>query len=169
MFIIRKDKKRKPGIRKHNYEVSVKWNGNTGHGTRDYMSYSRESIISTKGKPDIIGSSDIAFLGNSSQWNPEEMLVASLSVCHELWFLALASINEMMVVSYTDKATGLMIEREDGAGAFQNVTLRPNVKIIDEKQLPVAHELHHMAHEKCFIANSVNFDVLYEPKIEIAS
>lgn len=169
MFIVRKDKKRKPGTRTHTYNVSIKWTGNTGIGTRDYLSYSRENIISAKGKPDIIGSSDQVFLGNPKQWNPEEMLVASLASCHELWYLALAAINNMVVVAYKDEAEGVMIEREDGAGAFQSVTLKPHVIITDANQLAIAQELHHIAHEKCFIANSVNFDVRYDPTIEVQS
>ena len=167
MIIIRKEKGRKPGDSKRNYQVQIEWKGYTGVGTKDYLSYSRETLIKAKGKPDIIGSSDAVFLGNTKHWNPEEMLVASLATCHELWFLALASINKISVIAYKDKPEGFMTEREDGAGAFESVILKPHASITDEKQLEIAHELHHIAHEKCFIANSVNFDVTYKPTFEI--
>ena len=167
MIIVRKDKKRKPGIRKHSYKLHTKWLGNAGHGTKDYVSYSRDVLVSAPGKEDLKMSSDPVFLGDDALWTPEDFLLASLSTCHKLWYLALASINDLIVVAYEDNPEGVMIETSDGSGAFQSVTLHPEIKITDPDKLEIAHEINHVAHEKCFIANSVNFDVRYDPKISV--
>ena len=152
--------------RHHNYSVQVEWTGNTGTGTSGYRAYSRDHVISGPGKPDITGSSDPAFLGNNSRWNPEDLLVGSLSACHQLWYLHLCSAAGIVVLSYQDKADGVMVERE--RGHFTNVTLRPHVTIRAGDDAVLAEQLHHEAHEKCFIANSVNFPVRCEPVISQA-
>lgn len=100
--------------KEHAYNVSVRWIGNEGEGTRNYTSYSRDHEIHGPGKPLIPGSSDPSFRGNSARWNPEEMLVAALSACHKLWYLHLCSQAGVIVLEYRDDATGTMRETEDG-------------------------------------------------------
>src|SRR5262249_10988776 len=80
-------------IREHRYAVSVTWNGNLGSGTSGYRDYSRNYEVGSDGKPGIDGSADPAFRGDRSRWNPEELLVASLSACHKLWYLHLAALG----------------------------------------------------------------------------
>jgi len=76
----------------HHYELTVRWTGNTGSGTSGYKNYKRDDeITSNAAKQPILGSSDPAFRGDSSRWNPEELLVASLSACHKLWYLHLCA------------------------------------------------------------------------------
>ena len=75
-------------------------------GTSNYRSYERSHVISASGKPDIPASSDIAFRGEASRYNPEELLVASLSSCHMLWFLHLCADNGIVVVDYVDHPRG---------------------------------------------------------------
>jgi organic hydroperoxide reductase OsmC/OhrA len=70
--------------RSHRYETTVTWTGNTGTGTSGYRDYQRTHEISAAGKPTLPGSSDPAFRGDPARWNPEELLVASLSQCHML-------------------------------------------------------------------------------------
>ena len=72
-------------------------------------------------------SSDPTFLGDRERYNPEELLVASLSSCHMLWYLHLAADNGIVVVDYRDDATGTMVETPDGGGKFTEVTLHPVV------------------------------------------
>jgi organic hydroperoxide reductase OsmC/OhrA len=74
----------------HRYSVSITWSGNLGSGTSGYRDYSRNYEIGADGKPVIPGSADPAFRGDRARWNPEELLVASLSACHKLWYLHLA-------------------------------------------------------------------------------
>ena len=153
----------------HRYAVTVKWTGNTGSGTSNYRSYDRRHEISTDtSKPAIPGSSDPAFRGDPARWNPEELLVASLSACHKLWYLHLCSTSGVVVVDYVDHAEGFMEEADDGSGHFQRVILRPEVTITENSDMAKARELHATAHAKCFIANSVNFPVEHEPHIKIA-
>lgn len=152
----------------HRYEVTVRWTGNTGSGTANYRSYSRSYEVSSPGKPTINGSSDPAFRGDRDRWNPEELLIASLSACHKLWYLHLCAISGIVVVDYIDHAEGFMEEDEDGSGHFKKVVLKPEVNLAQGSDESRALELHEDAHKKCFIANSVNFPVTHEPLIKIA-
>ena len=146
--------------REHNYNVSVHWTGNNGEGTTNAAAYQRSHTIAITGKPDILGSSDAAFRGDISKHNPEDLLVASLSVCHMLWYLHLCADAGIIVTAYTDKAIGIMVENHGGGGHFTNVTLYPTITLADISMADKANSLHTKAHEKCFIANSVNFPVL---------
>ncbi|MET0242512.1 MAG: OsmC family protein [Flavitalea sp.] len=149
----------------HSYHTQVEWTGNTGKGTESYKSYERAHLITVDGKPPIAASSDPSFRGDKTRYNPEDLLVASLSSCHMLWYLHLCSAAGIIVESYTDNATGEMKEDADGGGVFTKVILKPAVTIKDLSKKREALELHHKANKLCFIANSVNFEVLHEPVI----
>jgi organic hydroperoxide reductase OsmC/OhrA len=146
--------------RTHCYAVIVRWTGNTGSGTSGYRNYTRDhEIASTLGKPPIPGSSDPAFRGDAARWNPEELLVASLSACHKLWYLRLCAEAGVRVMEYVDEAEGVMEETLDGSGRFRKVTLKPRVVVASGSDIELARSLHATAHTNCFIANSVNFPV----------
>lgn len=150
--------------KEHHYAVKVIWTGNLGTGTSGYRDYSRDHMISVEGKPDIAGSSDRAFRGNPDRWNPEDMLLASISACHKLWYLHFCAVSGIVVTDYADNAEATMVMDEDGGGQFTSAVLRPHITI--EKGDPLlAIELHTDAHEKCFIARSLNFPVTCEPVI----
>lgn len=155
--------------RQHDYAVTVTWTGNRGQGTADYRAYERAHEISAPGKPAIPGSSDPSFRGDPARWNPEELLVASLSACHKLWYLGLCAQAGIVVTAYEDRAEGTMTEHQGGAGAFTRVTLRPRVTIAPGSDVERARALHAKAHEMCFIARSVNFEVAHEPEIRVAA
>ena len=144
------------GMREHGYAVEVVWSGATGS-----VRYSRSHEVRAAGKPVIEGSSDPAFRGDPSRYNPEELLVASLSQCHMLWFLSLAAGAGVIVTDYRDNASGTMVEQADGSGRFTEVTLRPATTVSAGAE-KVA-DLHTRAHHLCFIANSVNFPVTVSP------
>ena len=152
-------------MKEHHYSVTVEWVGNQGTGTSDYRSYKRDHLIGADGKEPIPGSSDPSFRGDPARWNPEELFVASLSACHKLWYLHLCATSGIAVLSYFDRASGTMMEDEDGAGRFTEVTLRPEVVIRAGDDGELAAELHHEAHRRCFIANSVSIPVHCEPTI----
>ncbi len=155
------------GTREHRYSITIDWSGNLGSGTSSYRAYSRNYEIQAKGKPHIGGSSDPAFHGDAARWNPEELLVASLSSCHKLWYLHLAAEAGIIVTAYSDNTIGVMEERADGSGRFTQVVLRPTVTVANGSDMESAAALHRVAHEKCFIANSVNFPIVCEPKIVV--
>lgn len=148
--------------REHHYQLNIKWTGNKGKGTSDYKSYERSHIISAKNKPEISGSADPAFLGNSSKYNPEELLLASISSCHMLWFLHLCSNKGVSVKDYEDHPVGIMTETTEGGGKFTEIILKPIVVVEKEEHLNILNELHKQANKLCFIANSVNFPVRHE-------
>jgi organic hydroperoxide reductase OsmC/OhrA len=102
---------------------------------------------------------------NANAVDPEEAFVASLSSCHMLWFLSIAGRRGFCVDSYADDAVGVMEKDQSGRLAMTRVTLRPKA-IFSGSRLPTETELqamHHEAHQKCFIANSVKTDVRCEP------
>src|SRR5579871_2928874 len=151
-------------MKQHTYSVQLEWTGNDGEGTSSYKSYRRDHSILSEGKPAIPASSDPSFRGDRTRYNPEELLVASLSSCHMLWYLHLCAVNEIVVREYRDDATGTMQQHEDGTGEFVRVVLRP-VATIASGDRDRALALHHDAHRFCFIARSVNFAVDVEPAL----
>ena len=150
--------------KQHEYRLTTTWTGNRGQGTADYRAYSRDHELRAPGKKQVLpGSSDPAFRGDGSRYNPEELLVGSLSACHMLWILHLCADAGITVTEYTDEASGVMREQAAGAAEFTSVTLRPRVTITDPEQIEEAQALHERAHQLCFIARSVKFPVRHEP------
>ena len=155
-------------VKQHNYSLNIKWTGNKGEGTTRYDAYDRSYIISGENKVEILGSADEPFRGDITKYNPEDLLLASLSSCHMLSYLYLCSLEGIVVTAYTDNASGTMIENATGGGSFKEVTLNPIFYVSDESMVEKAIELHHKAHEICYIANSVNFDVKVSPTCLVA-
>jgi organic hydroperoxide reductase OsmC/OhrA len=154
----------------HHYTVDVEWNGNRGTGTSGYRAYGRDHSISAGTKPVIPGSADPAFRGDAARWNPEDLLVAALSACHQLWYLHLCADAGIAVLAYQDHAAGTMVEDPaTGGGRFVRVVLRPQVTVRAGDDADRARRLHDEAHAKCYIASSVNFAVTHEPIIRHAS
>src|SRR5437763_14510117 len=156
----------------HRYRVVTTWTGNRGTGTSDYRSCSRDHEINGPKKAmTIYGSSDPKFRGDAARYNPEEMLVASLSACHMLWALHLCAEAGITVMEYVDEAEGTMVENADGSGDFTEVVLRPQMKILEADRQETAIALHARAHSLCFIARSVKFPVRHEPieSVSVAS
>lgn len=152
-------------MKQHLYTIGVEWVGNNGEGTKTYRSYRRDYNITSLGKQNIAGSSDPSFRGDPTRYNPEELLVASLSSCHMLSYLHVCSSNGISVVGYTDSASGTMEEASDGSGAFVSVLLRPAVTIAAGSDSARALALHAEAHRYCYIARSVQFPVDLAPVI----
>lgn len=149
--------------KEHHFKAEIRWTGNTGYGTINYQAYSRDHIIQCEGRPEIISSSAPVFRGDPGKYNPEELLVASLSSCHMLWYLHLCADAGVNVLEYTDSATGIMVVEKGGSGKFTEVTLHPVVIVAEGGMIEKALELHKNANKKCFIANSCNFPVLHHP------
>ncbi|HYP74279.1 MAG TPA: OsmC family protein [Microbacterium sp.] len=152
----------------HRYRVHSEWTGDRGTGTSGYRDYDRSVTISIDGKPPLAASSDKPFRGDPAKWNPEDLLIAALSECHLLSYLHACVQAGVVVVAYTDEATGLMTEDGRGSGAFTEVVLHPRVVVADAAMIPAAEAAHARAHELCFIANSVNFPVRHEAEVSAA-
>ena len=153
--------------KEHHYRTQLRWTGNRGEGTSHYRAYDRDHVLSAAGKPELPGSSDPSFRGNPERYNPEELLVASLSSCHLLWYLHLCAVNGVVVTAYEDAAEGVMQEADNGSGRFSAVILRPLVTVTTEAMREKALALHHDANTYCFIAGSVNFPVRHEPVVKV--
>jgi organic hydroperoxide reductase OsmC/OhrA len=149
----------------HNYELTTVWTGNNGEGTKNVRTYDRSHTVSITGKPDLLLTTGNPSVGDQSKLNPEDLLVAAISSCHMLSYLYLCSMDGIIITSYTDKATGIMIEQVRGGGSFKEVELNPEVQVADKSMVTKAIELHHKAHEICYIANSVNFEVRCAPVV----
>ncbi len=154
-------------MKQHHYQIKVAWTGNLGTGTSHYTAYNRNHSIEATGKTPILGSSDPSFRGDKTRYNPEELLVSTLSSCHLLWYLHLCAEASVVVVGYEDQAEGIMTEHSNGGGQFAEVTLKPVVTVAHASMIAQAHALHHRAHELCFIANSVNFPVKIAATVQV--
>jgi organic hydroperoxide reductase OsmC/OhrA len=150
--------------REHNYKLTAVWTGNKGEGTKNVRTYDRGHTVSIEGKPDLFLTTDNPAVGDKSKLNPEDLLLTAISSCHMLSYLYVCSLEGIVITSYTDNAKGVMIENANGGGNFKEVTLNPIVCVADESMVEKAIELHHKAHEVCYIANSVNFEVKCNPR-----
>ena len=154
------------------YTAEVEWT--RGEQVFTDGRYSRAHRIRFDGGVDIEGSASPhvvrAPFSTETGVDPEEMLVASLSACHMLTFVDMAKRAGFRVDRYVDEAEGVMEKNARGKMALTRVTLRPEIAFSGER-LPTAAELddlHHRAHEECFISNSVLTDVTVEPRQETA-
>lgn len=153
----------------HHYHTTIEWTGNRGTGTSAYGAYGRDYTVKMAGKADLLGSADPAFRGDPQRTNPEELLLAAISACHQLWYLHLCADAGIVVTAYVDNSEALMDEGNSATpGRFLRAILRPRVTIRTAEKLAQAQALHREAHRLCFIANSLNFPVEYEPEIIVA-
>ena len=154
-----------PSMRSHSYDVTTVWTGNTGSGTSGYRDYARSLEVSAPGRETLPGSSDPAFRGDPTRWNPELLLLAALGECHLLSYLHVCVEAGVVVTAYRDEAAGTMVEDGAGGGRFTEVVLRPHVTVADASTVERATALHADASARCFIAASVGFPVRHEPVV----
>ena len=142
--IVRWDRKGAEGFSKGQYSRAHEWAFDGG------------AVVPAGPSPHIVPEP----WGNPAGVDPEEAFVASLSSCHMLFFVDFARRAGFVVNSYVDEAEGELGKSADGKMAITRVTLRPRVEWQDEGPDPAAlADLHHRAHEACFIANSVKTEV----------
>jgi organic hydroperoxide reductase OsmC/OhrA len=153
--------------KQHRYTVTVEWTGNRGEGTSSYRSYDRDHEITAEHAAPILGSSDPAFRGNPSRWNPEQLLLVAAAQCHMLAFLHLAAVNGVVVSAYVDHPTGVLTESGD-SGRFTEIMLHPLVTVTDEAMVATADSLHERANANCYIAGSLNLPVGHDARTRVA-
>ncbi len=149
-------------MKEHDFTAQVVWTGNQGEGTKSYRSYTRNWSVTTPGKPEIQCSNDPLLGGDPTLHNPEDMLIATVSACHMLWYLHLASSAKIVVTSYVDNPIGTGQSEPDGTGRFIKAVLKPVIEVARGTDLEKADQIHHQIHKHCFIARSVNFPITYE-------
>ncbi|MFN6129961.1 MAG: OsmC family protein [Planctomycetota bacterium] len=151
------------------YTAEVLWLRNG----EDFLNnrYSRRHALRFDGGAEVPGSSSPHIvplpMSDASAVDPEEAFVASLSSCHMLWFLSIAAKRKFRIDRYRDVAVGVMNKNAEGRMCMLTVTLNPEVQFSGDV-LPTSeeiHEMHHEAHDECFIANSVKTEVRCVPVI----
>ncbi len=140
------------------HHAKIDWQRSSADFT--YMTYNRAHEWQFTGTK-VPASAAKEYRGDENRVNPEDALVAALSSCHMLVFLAVAAKRKLSLDSYSDDAVGVLEKNADGKLAITRVTLRP--KIVWSAGVTVSAEdlakMHHDAHEGCFIANSVKTEV----------
>jgi organic hydroperoxide reductase OsmC/OhrA len=145
------------------HRAQIRWQRTTP--TFTYETYSRAHEVRFKNGGIVLpGSAAKKFLGDDSKVDPEEQFVAALSACHMLSFLAIAARKRVTVDSYVDDAVGFLEKGSHGKLMMTRVILRPSVKFSDDPGRETLDQIHHLAHETCFIANSVTTSVAVEPQ-----
>jgi organic hydroperoxide reductase OsmC/OhrA len=143
------------------HHASIAWRRTSQDYTYETYNRAHEWRFATATVP---ASAAKEFRGDPDRVNPEEALVAALSACHMLTFLAVAAKRKLPLDSYSDDAVGWMEKNEEGRLAITRVTLRP--KIVWSPGVTVStddlEKMHHQAHDGCFIANSVKTVVTVE-------
>ncbi|MEA3213438.1 MAG: hypothetical protein QOE70_6495 [Chthoniobacter sp.] len=148
------------------HKATLNWKRESADFT--YQSYNREHIWSFDGGAEVKASASPAYKGDPACVDPEEALVAAVSSCQMLTFLALATRQRWVVDRYTDDAVGFLEKGPDGKLAITRVILRPKITFGGSTR-PTDEELerlNHEAHEACFIASSIKASVTVEAKIE---
>ena len=151
----------------HSHKVQVHWS--RGEAAFTDNRYSRGHTWRFDGGIEVPASSSPhvvrAPLSVEAAVDPEEAFVAAISSCHMLWFLSIAAERGFRVDDYFDEAEGVMVKNAAGKTAVTRVTLRPRVTFSGDTKPSRTQldELHHKAHEECFIANSVTTDIICEP------
>lgn len=142
------------------HKASLSWNRDTDDFK--YPTYTRDHTWSFEGGQVVSASAAPEFLGNADRVDPEESFVASISACHMLTFLTVAAKRRFVVDSYSDEAVGYLEKNAAGKLAITRVELRPRIAFSGDP-IPTPEQMdsmHHLSHEQCFIANSVNTEIV---------
>jgi organic hydroperoxide reductase OsmC/OhrA len=150
----------------HSYQSRLSWEGSTAAG---YDSYDRTHTVTVPpARAALRLSSDPAFNGDAGLANPEQLFLAAASSCQMLMFLAIAARSQVDVIAYEDEADATMPEDTKPMRITQ-ITLRPRVTIRSETDLDRVRRIVSRAHERCFIANSINAEINIDAVIEYAT
>jgi organic hydroperoxide reductase OsmC/OhrA len=147
------------------HHASVVWKRTSAEHTYDTYNRAHEMRFKS-GKIVLAASAAPAFKGDADRVDPEEAYVASLSSCHMLTFLAICARKRLSIDAYEDDAVGVLEKGAKGKLWMARVTLSPRVTFSSGVNVNAAtlDELHHLSHEECFIANSVNTEITVTPR-----
>ena len=144
-------------------EVSWRSDGEFASGRysrRHEWRFDGGAIVTASASPDVVP----VPMSDAAGVDPEEALVASVASCHMLWFLSLAQEAGVEVTSYSDSAEGVMGRIAPGRLALTRITLRPKISFAGTPpSTEEVERLHHEAHDRCFIANSLKTEIVIEP------
>ena len=141
------------------FETHLRWPANADQAKPPADNYCRDSVVGANAKADIAASAPGGFGGDEARYNPEELMLMSLSQCHMLTFLAIAARAKISVLAYTDHASGNLYRAPNGKMQLEKALLQPQVTVAKGTDLGRLQVMHEKAHANCFMANSVNFPV----------
>ena len=148
----------------HLFKVALNWMKKDNISSSSTRIYTKSHHISIEGKPDLEVSAAKAFKGDPNLYNPEDLLLSSLTSCHMMSYLYCCMQYKIEVISYQDHSEATLQVNPDGSGKIVKVDLFPEIIISDSSQIELAISLHKKANELCFIANSCNFPVYHHAK-----
>jgi organic hydroperoxide reductase OsmC/OhrA len=144
------------------HRIALHWA--KGEAPFTYETYSRNHrIIFKEGAERLAVSAAPIYRGDGSKADPEDLLVAAMSSCHMLSFLAIAARKRLTVLSYQDDAAGFL-EHDGGKAWIARTVLRPKVTFDRDPGPEILTQIHHLAHRECFIANTVKTEIRIEPR-----
>jgi organic hydroperoxide reductase OsmC/OhrA len=149
-----------------NYSISLTWRRATPDF--DYKTFDRSHLWHLAGGQVVRGSAAPEYSGDPAMSNPEEALLAALSSCHMLTFLAIAALKRLVVDSYEDDPVAELGKNDQGKTMVSRLVLRPKVSFGGERSpdADTVLELHRKAKENCFIGNSLSTAVVLEPRFD---
>ena len=143
----------------HQFKIELDWKLPLKTNNNHQRTYIKSHTIYIKDKPNLEVSAAKVFKGDPKLYNPEDLLLSSLTSCHMMSYLYCCAQNNIEVVSYSDESEAFLEVNSDGSGRITKVILNPIVYITDPNQIELANSLHKKANRLCFIANSCNFVV----------
>ncbi|MEX0666344.1 MAG: OsmC family protein [Acidimicrobiia bacterium] len=149
----------------HTYSVTCSWTGSTAVGYEAYDRSHRGTASPAAATLDL--SSDPVFRGDPKLLNPEQLLVLAAASCQLLSFLAVASKARVDVVGYVDEAHGVMPE-DPRPMRITRIELRPRITVRTDVSEERLRHLCEVAHDECFIANSLTTEIVLEPEFVFA-
>jgi organic hydroperoxide reductase OsmC/OhrA len=147
----------------HRYDARLRWEGSTALG---WAGYDRSHEVTAPPARQALTVTTGEEQGDPSRLNPEQLVVMAASSCQLLWFLHLAAKARIDVVEYEDEAEGEMPEDEQPV-RITRIALRPRIVVASEAAEDRVLRLVELAHERCYIANSLRSEVKVEPRIEL--
>lgn len=148
------------------HEARIRWRSDGAFASGEYTrrhewAFDGGATVTASASPDVVRPP----LSDPAGVDPEEALVASAASCHMLWFLSLAQAAGLDVASYEDQAIGEMGRIAPGKMAITRIVLRPAITFANSPpDAEVLQRLHHEAHDRCFIANTLNCEIVVEPR-----
>ncbi|RRT88682.1 OsmC family protein [Empedobacter falsenii] len=148
----------------HLFKVALNWIKKEPQTDSSTRIYTKSHHISIEGKPDLEVSAAKTFKGDPNLYNPEDLLLSSLTSCHMMSYLYCCTQHKIEVISNQDHSEATLQINPDGSGKIIKVDLFPEIIISNSSQIELALSLHKKANELCFIANSCNFPVYHHAK-----
>lgn len=150
---------------KKTFRAETKWSSIKADGFSNVKTHR----VSFDDKPSLTVSADKTFKGDPSKYNPEDLLLASLSSCHMMSYLYVCGQHHIDLVTYQSEAIGDLEFQADGSGAFTSIRLELFITVSKPEMIAQAKALHKAAGKLCFIANSLKVPISYKPKVVVAS